>query len=246
MRILDRFISFVFSLAIIVLAVSVILVSSGVIQYGVVDGILTGYVFNASYKVTVILTSLLVVLAGLKVTIFSSTLSSGRKKNIFVNTPNGKIQIAQETIEGIAKAVISEYDEVKDVKAAMTKAKKGINLYMALVVHQNVNITNIVSKVQEEVKQQIENITGVKVYNVDVRVKNATTPQAPTKTANTLKTENDVKVEATTAEKIQSNVNSAIDEAQVSDNQAQPEGYLRDENGVLYTVEPNNNETKNN
>lgn len=246
MRILDRFISFVFSLAIIVLAVSVILVSSGVIQYGVVDEILTGYVFNASYKVTVILTSLLVVLAGLKVTIFSSTLSSGRKKNIFVNTPNGKIQIAQETIEGIAKAVISEYDEVKDVKVAMTKAKKGINLYMALVVHQNVNITNIVSKVQEEVKQQIENITGVKVYNVDVRVKNATTPQAPAKTANTLKTENDVKVEATTAEKIQSNVDSVVDEAQVSDNQAQPEGYLRDENGVLYTVEPNNNETKNN
>ena len=179
MRALDKFISFIFSLVIIVLAVSVILVSTSVVKYAVVDGILTNYVFCETHKLTTILVSILFVLAGLKVTVFSSSLSSGRRKNIFVNTPNGKIQIAQETIEGIAQTVITNYSDVKDVKTAMTKTGKGINLYMGLTMYQNSNITETISKIQEEVKSQIDNITGVKVYNVDVKVRNVVT--APVK-----------------------------------------------------------------
>ena len=79
MRILDKFISFVFSIVIIVLAMTVILVSFNVINYAVVDGLLTNYVFNDLYKHTVVLVSALFVLAGLKVTVFSSSLSSGGK-----------------------------------------------------------------------------------------------------------------------------------------------------------------------
>ncbi len=179
MRVLDKFISFIFSLVIIVLAVSVILVSTSVVKYAVVDGILTNYVFSETHKLTTILVSILFVLAGLKVTVFSSSLSSGRRKNIYVNTPNGKIQIAQETIEGIAQNVITNYNDVKDVKTAMTKTGKGINLYMGLTMYQNSNITETISKIQEEVKSQIDNITGVKVYNVDVKVRNVVT--APVK-----------------------------------------------------------------
>ena len=179
MRALDKFISFIFSLVIIVLAVSVILVSTSVVKYAVVDGILTNYVFSETHKLTTILVSILFVLAGLKVTVFSSSLSSGRRKNIYVNTPNGKIQIAQETIEGIAQNVITNYNDVKDVKTAMTKTGKGINLYMGLTMYQNSNITETISKIQEEVKSQIDNITGVKVYNVDVKVRNVVT--APVK-----------------------------------------------------------------
>lgn len=179
MRVLDKFISFIFSLVMIVLAVSVILVSTSVVKYTVIDGILTNYVFSETHKLTTILVSILFVLAGLKVTVFSSSLSSGRRKNIYVNTPNGKIQIAQETIEGIAQNVITNYNDVKDVKTAMTKTGKGINLYMGLTMYQNSNITETISKIQEEVKSQIDNITGVKVYNVDVKVRNVVT--APVK-----------------------------------------------------------------
>lgn len=179
MRALDKIISFIFSLVIIVLAVSVILVSTSVVKYAVIDGILTNYVFSETYKLTTILVSILFVLAGLKVTIFSSSLSSGRRKNIYVNTPNGKIQIAQETIEGITQNVIANYSDVKDAKTAMTKTGKGINLYIGLTMYQNSNITEIISKIQEEVKAQIDNITGVKVYNVDVKVRNVVT--APVK-----------------------------------------------------------------
>ena len=248
MRILDKFISFVFSLVIIVLAMTVILVSVNAVNYAVVEGLLTNYVFNDLYKMTVILISVLFVLAGLKVTVFSSTLSSKGKKNIYVNTPNGKIQIAQETIEGIAKNVISSYSEVKDVKAAMTKAKKGINLYMGLLVYENTNITSIVTRIQDEVKKQIESTTGVQVYNVDVKVRNVVSKQTTTKKTvqtqqvknadavdNNTMTENKeetlVKENAVTSES-----NESVPEQYVA---KQPtDEYSKDENGVLYRVEP--------
>lgn len=245
MRILDKFISFVFSIVIIVLAMTVVLVSFNVVNYAVIEGVLTNYVFNDLYKLTVVLVSVLFMLAGLKVTVFSSSLSSGGRKNIYVNTPNGKIQIAQETIEGIAKNVISNYGEVKEVKAAMTKVKKGINLYMGLLVYQNTNITNIVTRIQDEVKKQIEDTTGVRVYNVDVRVRNvvsiSTTEPKKSMGEEMKKQENvelnrqqaiDDKVDVIEQQKLESredNVKSAVE-------------YSNDADGVLYKAEPNNNE----
>lgn len=244
MRILDKFISFVFSIVIIVLAMTVILVSFNVINYAVVDGLLTNYVFNDLYKPTVVLVSALFVLAGLKVTVFSSSLSSGGKKNIYVNTPNGKIQIAQETIEGIAKNVINNYSEVKDVKAAMTKAKKGINLYMGLLVYPNTNITNIVTRIQDEVKKQIEDTTGVKVYNVDVRVRNVVT-------ISTTEPKKGMKEEIKKVESVEIKEQQPVDEkseiaeqlkAEVQESNAQSTvEYSKDANGVLYKAEPNDN-----
>ena len=244
MRILDKFISFVFSIVIIVLAMTVILVSFNVINYAVVDGLLTNYVFNDLYKLTVVLVSALFVLAGLKVTVFSSSLSSGGKKNIYVNTPNGKIQIAQETIEGIAKNVINNYSEVKDVKAAMTKAKKGINLYMGLLVYPNTNITNIVTRIQDEVKKQIEDTTGVKVYNVDVRVRNVVT-------ISTTEPKKGMKEEIKMVESVEIKEQQPVDEkseiaeqlkAEVQESNAQSTvEYSKDANGVLYKAEPNDN-----
>lgn len=251
MRILDKFISFVFSIVIIVLAMTVILVSINAVNYAVVEGLLTNYVFNDLYKMTTILISVLFVLAGLKITVFSSTLSSGRKKNIYVNTPNGKLQIAQETIEGIAKNVISNYSEVKDVKVAMTKAKKGINLYMGLLVYENTNITNIVTRIQDEVKKQIESTTGVQVYNVDVKVRNVVSKQTTAKKnvqAQQTKTEStadsSVAVESKEESLIKENIvtsesNESVPEQNIA-KQATDE-YSRDENGVLYRVEPNPN-----
>lgn len=171
MRFLDRVISFLFDIIVILLALTVVLVMTNVINLNVVDGILKDYVFNFDYQVMIISIAVVVILLGLKITVFSSTLSSPAKRNIFVDTPHGKIQIAQETIEGIAKNVIKDYEQVKDVQARMTKARKGINMYMVLQVYHNTNIKDVVSRVQNDVKEQIIATTGVTVHNVDVKIK---------------------------------------------------------------------------
>lgn len=257
MRFLDKLISFIFNLFVIVLAVAVLLVVIDVVNYPVIDGLLRDYVFNIDYRAIVLSAAILVILAGLKITIFSSALSNTSQKSIMVDTAHGKIQINQDTIENVAKSVIKDYDSIRDVHTRMTKAKNGINMYMMLSVYQNTNIKEVVTKVQDDVKKQIEATTSVIVRNVDVKIKNV--PGNP----------GDKKAKASKNSKVEVNnniseVNSGLgeieqvpyiptleieeqnsDSVEVNSNNyvaVQPtDEYKKDENDVLYKVEPNPN-----
>lgn len=255
MRFLDKLISFIFNVFVIVVAVSILLVLTGFVNYPVIDGVLKDYVFNDGYKTIVLSATILVILAGLKITVFSSALSNTAQKSIMVDTPHGKIQINQDTIESVAKNIIKDYDSIKDVQTRMTKAKNGINMYMMLSVYQNTNIKDVVTKIQNEVKEQIEETTSVIVRNVDVKVKNVARPANGKKSKN----EKVADVSYTYAETSAATpvaTEPTIPELTVDNPEtvADPSTYVstpptgemkRDANDILYTVEANPNSTFN-
>lgn len=248
MKFLDKLISFIFDLAIIIIAFTVILVMTNMVKLEVVNGILNEYVFNFEYQTIIISIAAIVILAALKITVFSSSLSSVAKKNIFVNTPHGKIQIAQETIENIAKNVVREHPSIRDVQARMTKAGKGINMYTVLLVNQNTNIKDVVTKVQDGIKKQIEETTSVKVKNVDVKIRNVIKPSANVEKQIT-KNEDaqivNIKKEANTvvAGKVETVKEVKKDTQNKEEYISKPATgeYMKDENDVLYKIEPNPN-----
>lgn len=253
MRILDKLISFIFNVFVIVLAVVVLLVAIDIVNYPVIDGLLRDYVFNIDYRAIVLSIAILIVLLGLKITVFSSDLSNASKKSIMVDTAHGKIQINQDTIENVAKNVIKDYDSIKDVHTRMTKAKNGINMYMMLSVYQNTNIKEVVTNIQDDVKKQIEATTSVIVRNVDVKIKNVTGNPGDKK-AKATKKQNEEVVISTPVEAEPYIPTPVLEENQMSNENIsvntndfvskQPTGeYQKDENDVLYTVEPNPNST---
>lgn len=252
MRILDKIISFIFNVFVIVVAVAILLVLVGLVNYPVIEGLLRDYVFNDSYRAIVLSSTILVILAGLKTTVFSSSFARTSQKSIMVDTPHGKIQINQDTIENVAKSVINEYDAIKDVHTRMTKAKNGINMYMMLSVYQNTNIKDVVTKVQNDVKEQIEETTSVIVRNVDVKIKNVSGTPGDKKSKKNNKAE--VTIKPTSAPVAPSVAEVATSEESAV-NYVDPSTYVatpptgemkRDANDVLYTVEPNPNSTFNN
>ena len=172
MKVIDKLISFIFDVVIIIIAAAILLVKFNVIQDEILLGLFNDYLFNPQYDIIVISTCIVIILLALKVTVFTSSFSKKAKKNILVDTEHGKIQISQNTVENIAKNVIKDYPQVKDVQAVMTKAKKGINMYMSLVAYQGINIKDVVIKVQVDVKKQIEATIGIAVCNIDVKIKN--------------------------------------------------------------------------
>ena len=172
MKYLDRLINFIFSLAILVLSIIVIMVSAGFIEYNEVDNYIRNNIFSAANNTVTCIVAIITVLAALKTTIFLSKTNKNKKTAIMVDTTHGKIQIAGETIENTAKSAIKDYEEIKDVQVRMLKEKKGVNIYMVLLVLPNTNIIELSAKVQDAVKEAIEGTTGVKVNNVDIKVKN--------------------------------------------------------------------------
>ncbi len=174
MKYLDKLINFIFSLSILILAIVVIMVSAGFIEYAEVDNFIRMNIFSPENNTMTCIVAIIVVLAALKTTIFLSKTNNKRKNVIMVDTNHGKVQIAQDTVENTAKSAIKEFDEIKDAQVRMVKERKGINVYMMLLVLPNTNIIELSAKVQDSVKKAIEETTSVKVNNVDIKVKNIT------------------------------------------------------------------------
>ena len=172
MKLLDRFINFIFSLVMLVISVVVLLVIFNFIDSNYINGLLNEYVWGDGYRVITIIVSSIIFLAGLKTTIFLSDFKKKRKIPIMVSSENGSVQIAGETIESTAKAVARSHEEVKDVNVKMVNKNKGVDIYMSILVIQDTNIRTITRQIQEEVKEKIHETTGVLVLNTDIKVKN--------------------------------------------------------------------------
>ncbi len=172
MKYLDRFISFIFALVILILAITVILVNFDCVTEDSIFSILHEYVFEEGVSQISLIVAIVVVVLALKVTIFNSNFKSKDKAPIMVETNNGLVEISQDTIDNTVRGVASEFSEIKEVQAKMFKKKKGIDIYTAISVLSNTNIRQLTSDFQERIGQVIDETTGIKVLSTNIKVKN--------------------------------------------------------------------------
>lgn len=172
MKYLDRFISFIFALVILVISVTIILVLLGQVYVDTIFSVMHDYLFAEEAQQTALITSVIVALAALKVTIFNSSFKQNDKSPIIVETKHGMVEISQDTIENTVKSVASDFSEIKEVQAKMTKKQNGIKIFSSISVLANTNIRNLTAEFQEKIEQVIDETTGIKILSTDVKVKN--------------------------------------------------------------------------
>lgn len=93
---------------------------------------------------------------------------------------HGSVKIANETIENIAKNAAYEINGVLGLdnldskeakKASRISVIEGIlKIDLSLVLSSDVNVRKTIKKVQENVKRQVETMTGLLVKKVNVKV----------------------------------------------------------------------------
>ena len=199
MRALDRLISFIFSVIMLVISIVLILIGVGLVDSKMIIDMLNDYVFvkdmiTANTFNALTIAGIVLLLASLKTTIFLSLFKTKDKSPILVKTPNGEIEIAQETITSTVRNVGLSFDNIKDVQAKMIKKKKGVAVYAMLSVYANSNIREITEAMQQDVKETLKATTGVNVLEVNIKVKNIYSKQRKndeiaTKIANSAKEE---------------------------------------------------------
>lgn len=177
MRALDRLISFVFSVIMLIVSLVLILLGTGVIEPQMVQDILGQYVLNeqvlkSEFFNPVTIAGIVIFIASLKTTIFLSLFKVNDRAPIVVKHKNGELQIAQDTIVNTAKTATLSYDNVRDVQARMVKKRSGIIIYEILQVYVNSNIRELTEEIQESVKEVIKSTIGVNVLDVNIRIKN--------------------------------------------------------------------------
>lgn len=177
MRALDKLISFAFSVIMLILSVILILIGVGAVESQMIidmleTHILTENIINSGMFNALTITGIVLLLASLKTTIFLSLFKTKDKSPILVKTQNGEIEIAQETITNIVRNVGTSFEQVKDVQAKMLKKRKGVNIYAMILVYANSNIRALTEAIQNQVKEAVQSTTGVKVLEINIKVKN--------------------------------------------------------------------------
>ena len=177
MRALDRLISFIFSIIILIIAIALLLVGTRVIEPRVIMDLLSTYVLNeniVSEKIfnPITITGLVLLILSLKTTVFLSLFKVRDRAPISVKGKNGEVQIAQDTIINTARTVALSYDNIKDVQAKMAKKRNGVVIYCVAQVYVDTNIRELVEAVQDDIKKTIFDNIGVTVIDVNIKIKN--------------------------------------------------------------------------
>lgn len=176
MKFLDRLISFVFAMIMLMVAIILLLVGTRTIESQMIIDIMENQIFNKdmleqSLLNPVTIAGIVLLLASLKTTVFMSLFKVASKGPIVVKTKNGEVQIAQETIINTAKSTTMMFEGVRDVQVKVQKVKKGVAIKEYVQFYSDTIIRDLIEKIQKEVKEQIAKTTGVTVYEVNVESK---------------------------------------------------------------------------
>jgi uncharacterized alkaline shock family protein YloU len=177
-KILDRLLLFLYSVAIGTLAViTIVAASGGLIESGLhrwVDQFTGG---SRAVQAAVIIAAVVILLISLRFFILSVRRGGSAAPSINQRTEHGEIRISVETVENIALKAASRTRGVKDLRARVKVAESGLEILIRAFVDGDGSIPALSEDMQRTVSQYVEDATGIPVAAVSVYIANVT--QAP-------------------------------------------------------------------
>ncbi|MBQ8043854.1 MAG: alkaline shock response membrane anchor protein AmaP [Clostridia bacterium] len=102
---------------------------------------------------------------------FSGVITSDLKGGIILPLKVGEVHISSQTFESIVTNVAKKYAGVKTAKVNIKIKETGINVDLFAYVLQDTVISDITSKLQEDIKATVLKQTTVAVETVNVKIK---------------------------------------------------------------------------
>lgn len=128
-------------------------------------------------KTIVGLTGLLFILLSF---IFARVISGARQKErtIAFDNPSGRVSISLVAMEDMVKRLILRESEVKEGRPNIIATKKGLDIEARLVLKADVNIPEVTSRLQNLIKDKIQEMIGIEeAVTVKIHVVKITTDE---------------------------------------------------------------------
>ena len=84
-----------------------------------------------------------------------------RERTIAFDNPAGRVLISLYAVEDLVRRVLQKIPEIKYVKPNIVATKRGIEVSVRLILKSDVNIPDLTLKLQELIKNKIQEILGV-------------------------------------------------------------------------------------
>ncbi len=95
--------------------------------------------------------------------------SRQKEKTIAFDNPSGRVSVSLSAVEDLVKRLLQKFAEIKEVKPVIVATKRGLEIDVRLVLKADVNIPEMTSQIQENIKQKVQDIIGLE-DNVTVRI----------------------------------------------------------------------------
>ncbi|MBB6635525.1 alkaline shock response membrane anchor protein AmaP [Cohnella thailandensis] len=178
-KVMDRLLLFVYSLAVGAASVFAIVMAAGGFDAdwlkNAVDDIIGE---DALVQTLVIAIGVVLLLLSLRIFIVSFKRSGGQAPSINQRTEHGDIRISVDTVENLALKAASRTRGVKDLKARVRAADSGLQIMIRAFVDGDTPIPALSEEMQKTVSELVQETTGIPVSEVSVYIANVT--QAPT------------------------------------------------------------------
>jgi uncharacterized alkaline shock family protein YloU len=196
MRIFDRFLIFVLVVVIALLGIGLIAVCFEPYEISQHMMILMQELVRWRW-LCLVLGAILVIVAVilLLVSVFHRSGSKSKHTTVETGIQGSNVQVSISAIEVMVSQVVKNYRDIRSFETDIHQESGGIVLRISIVVSDRANIPELSSRLQSEIKTQLEDAVGLKLKNVKIIIKDVVLAGA----YDTMYGSNDNKQEKTTA-----------------------------------------------
>ena len=174
MKVLERIALVLFSIIILVIAVTGCLVALNLVElkeiYKVIDNVLQ----DQNVRYVVIGACAIAILLAIKSLFFPSKTNKRQelKSGVLLENKDGRLLISKDTIENLVNSVVKGFDEAVDVQTKITlDVENNITVFISLLVKEESIIKDLSSSIQNKIKETIKRSTDLDVNQVNINIK---------------------------------------------------------------------------
>jgi len=167
----NKFLAVIFSIMIVFVCIICILYVGDILEKENIVNTLDMLVATRESKLATIISAAFVGLIAIIFAITTDSASSNGGASLTLPLTTGNISITCQTFETMVLNVVKKYNNLKNVKAKVDIREDGLYIELFVYILEGTVVSDIMCKIQEDIKTSILKQTTVEVKKVEVKVK---------------------------------------------------------------------------
>ena len=209
MKILERIALILFSIIMIIIAVTSCLVVFEIVDLKVIYRLIEELLKDDTARKVILGVSAVVILLAVKALFFPTKTKKKQelKSGVLLENKDGRLLISKDTIENLVNSVVKSFDDAEDVQTKITlDSNNKITVFVSLLVREDSIIKDLSSSIQNKIKETIKRSTDLDVNQVNINIKDIENNKSA-------KNQTKIKVNNVQVNNKQTNENEAIKKA---------------------------------
>lgn len=169
MKSFEKFLLILFSIIVIIVSVSLVLIATGMMDESfVITKILE---FAKQYKTYTLIIGSIFALLGLIGLFSSSDSTESISGGLAIKSDTGTVYINRDTFENIILGVARNFPELKNVKADIQITEQGVIVNVNTMILPDTIVPELTEKLQESIKSSILKQTTIEIKEANIKIK---------------------------------------------------------------------------